>query len=78
MKTNVEILNNYLGLLKNLSSEMKAELIKQLSLSLKKEKDGKEKKFGRSYGAWESKKPASQIIEEIRSSRYFKRQSESL
>jgi len=76
VKANTEILNNYLGLLKNLNPDLKLELIKKLTKSVKKDISPKKNSFEKSFGAWKSKKKSDEIIEEIRSSRNFKREIE--
>ncbi|MCD4737072.1 MAG: hypothetical protein K8R53_13595 [Bacteroidales bacterium] len=78
MKTSAEILNNYLGLLRNLNHDTKLELIKKLVKSIKKDKSSMENCFERSFGALEDKKSADQIIEELKSSRNFTREIESI
>ncbi|MCF8232694.1 MAG: hypothetical protein K9J27_10940 [Bacteroidales bacterium] len=77
MKTNAEILNNYLGLLKNLSQETKLELIEKLAQSIKTGKKEKESRFEKSFGSWNSDKNPDQIINEIKGSRTFNREIES-
>ncbi|MCF8308195.1 MAG: hypothetical protein K9I68_04215 [Bacteroidales bacterium] len=77
MKTNAEILNNYLGLLKNLNQETKLELIEKLAKSIKTGKKEKENRFEKSFGSWKSKKNSEQIINDIKESRTFNREIES-
>lgn len=77
MKTNAEIINSYLGLLKNLNQETKLELIEKLANSIKTGKKEKESRFENSFGSWKSKKSSDQIINEIRGSRTFNREIES-
>jgi len=67
------IVETYLGLLEGLSSESKAELIKNLSESLRSEKKNKERNFYNAFGAFASEKSAEEIISEIKSSRKFKK-----
>lgn len=75
---NIHIIDNYFGLLKNLSPDNKLELITKLSNSLKSSKQEKEKSLNELFGAFKSKKSADQIIDEIHQSRTFNRKTESL
>lgn len=71
--TDKHIIETYSGLLEGLSSESKAELIKSLSKSLKTERENKENRFFKSFGAFVSEKSAEEIIAEIRSGRNFRK-----
>ena len=71
--TDKHIVETYSGLLEGLSSESKAELIENLSKSLKSEKRKKESDFYKSFGAFASEKSAEEIIAGIRSSRKFRK-----
>jgi hypothetical protein len=71
--TDKHIVEIYSGLLEGLSSEGKAELIENLSKSLKTEKKNKESKFYKSFGAFASEKSAEEIIADIKSSRKFRK-----
>jgi hypothetical protein len=71
--TDKHIVEIYSGLLEGLSSEGKAELIENLSKSLKTEKKNKESKFYKSFGAFASGKSAEEIIADIKSSRKFRK-----
>jgi hypothetical protein len=70
--TDKHIVETYSGLFEGLSSLSKIELIESLSKSLKKEKKTKDNLFYKSFGAFSSKKPAEEIIKEIRLSRKFR------
>jgi hypothetical protein len=67
------LIDSYIGLLKNLSLDSKLELISKLSDSLK----GSGKPAGKSlrdlYGAFISKKSADEIITDLRNSRKVNR-----
>jgi hypothetical protein len=76
--TDINIIDNYLGLLNNLSPDRKLELISRLSQSLKSQEKRKEKSIGELFGAFKSDKSAEKIIEEIRQSRTFTRQIEEV
>ena len=74
---NSKIIEGYLHLLSNLSKGIKLELISKLGESVKSDSTDK-KSFQKSFGAFQSKKSADEIIEEIRSSRSFTRQTEKI
>jgi hypothetical protein len=87
MKTagaNANIVEFYLNLLSGLSAEVKLDLISKLSASLKMDfgKKKPEKTEKKSildfYGAIESDLSAEEMVEMIRSARYFNRQVEPL
>jgi len=74
---NTIIVDGYVGLLDNLSTNDKLDLISKLTDSVKSDLTNKKSSFKKSFGAFESKKTAEDIIEEIRNSRVSTRQIES-
>lgn len=76
MKTEINILNNYWGLLNNLNPHIKLSLIEKLLKSLKRDINTKKNDFKKAFGAWESDESAEEIIAQIRASRVFKRNIE--
>ena len=74
---NTTIVDGYVGLLDNLSTNNKLDLITKLTASVKTDLTNKKSSFKKSFGAFDSKKSAEEIIEEIRSSRVSTRQIES-
>lgn len=74
---NTTIVDGYVGLLDNLSTSDKLDLISKLTTSVKSDLKSKKSSFKKSFGAFDSKKTAEQIIEEIRNSRVSTRQIES-
>jgi hypothetical protein len=79
MKTidiNTTLIEGYLQLLDNLSPNNKLDLISKLTLSVKTDISDKKKSFYKAFGAWDSKKSADEIINDIRNSRTFNRQTE--
>jgi len=81
MKTtelNTALLDNYLGLIKNLSPETKLDLIERITKTLKGNLTSKKSSIADAFGAWKSKKSADEIIIELRESRNFNRQIEIL
>ena len=74
---NTTIVDGYVGLLDNLSTNNKLDLISKLSASVKTDLTTKKSSFKKAFGAFESKKSAEEIIDEIRNSRFSTRQIES-
>ena len=74
---NSTIVDGYIGLLDNLSTNNKLDLISKLTASVKTDLTNKKSSFKKSFGAFDSKKSAEDIIEEIRKSRVSTRQIES-
>lgn len=74
---NSTIVDGYVGLLNNLSSSNKLDLISKLTESVKSDLNHKKSTFKKAFGAFESKRSAEEIITEIRDSRVFNRQTES-
>ena len=75
---NTTIVDGYVGLLDNLSTNNKLDLISRLTASVKTDLTNKKSSFRKAFGAFDSKKSAEEIIEEIRNSRVSTRQIESL
>ncbi len=71
--TDKHIVETYSYLFEGLSPSSKIELIESLSKSLKTEKKIKENNFYKSFGAFASGKSAEEIIEDIKSSRKFRK-----
>ena len=71
------IVNGYVGLLDNLSTLNKLDLISKLTASVKIDLTNKKSSFKKAFGAFDSKMSAEEIIEEIRNSRISTRQIES-
>lgn len=76
-KINTTIVDGYVGLLDNLSTNNKLDLISRLTASVKTDLTSKKTLFKKAFGAFDSKKSAEEIIEEIRDSRVSIRQIES-
>ena len=74
---NSTIVDGYVGLLDNLSTSNKLDLISKLTDSVKTDLTNKKSSFKKAFGAFDSKKTAEGIIEEIRDSRVLTRQIES-
>lgn len=72
------IVNGYFELLGNLSLTNKLDLISKLTASVKTDMTSKKSMFKKAFGAFDSKKSAEEIIDDIRSSRVFNREIELL
>jgi hypothetical protein len=68
-KSNTIIVDGYVGLLENLATSNKLDLISKLTDSIKADLTNKKSSFKKAFGAFDSKKSAEEIIEEIRNSR---------
>jgi hypothetical protein len=72
------MVDDYYGLLRNLSKETKLKLIEKLSNSITENTVSENDNFiDKFYGAFKSDKSAEEIIKEIRESRSFNRTIES-
>ena len=68
----------YFGFLQNLNSDSKLDLISKLSQSLKEDKIIPEVTLQSLFGAYKSDETADEIIADIRASRVFHRNIETL
>ena len=66
---NINLIETYFGLLKNLSADSKLELIAKLSNSMKTSKHTKDASLKSLYGAFISKQSADEIINDIKQAR---------
>jgi len=78
LNLNTILIDGYVRLLENLSPNSKLDLISKLTQSVKTDISDKKSSFKKSFGAFESKKSAEELIDEIRSSRSFKRKIEEI
>ncbi|KAF0235824.1 MAG: hypothetical protein FD181_3211 [Prolixibacteraceae bacterium] len=80
MKTgNVNIVDNYWGMIKNLSTDVRLELISRILNSLKSDISvEKTDSWKLLFGAFETSQSADEIIEDLRKSRYTNREIEAL
>ena len=75
----IDMAENIFRMVKNLSTDVKLELISKITDSLKgTKKEAKDDSWKKLFGAWESEESAEEIIEEIRASRHTNRQIEDL
>lgn len=75
---NISLADYYFGFLKNLNSDSKLDLISKLSQSLKETEKKPDFSLQSLFGAYQSDETAEEIIAEIRASRVFNRNTESL
>lgn len=75
---NNRLTDSYLALLKNLSPSNKLDLIAKLTQSVKADMETNDKTFSKSFGAWEGKEDANELVNQIKSSRSFTRKIEEL
>lgn len=80
METNrIDIADNFFSMIKNLSADVKLELISKISNSLKgAKKEIRDDSWKTLFGAWQSDESAEEMIEMIRASRNTNRQIEDL
>ncbi len=78
MKTadmNINLVDSYFTLLKNLSPNNKLELIARLSKSMKTTKAKKDTSWEALFGAWELDVPTDDFVEQLKKDRTFTRKS---
>jgi hypothetical protein len=71
---NYTLLENYLGLITNLSKEFKLKLIEELNTDLARKTTSNNDWIDKLYGAFVSDKSAEETIDEIHASRRFTRE----
>lgn len=74
----ISLADYYFGFLKNLNSDSKLDLISKLSQSLKESETIPEITLDSLFGAYKSAETSEEIIAELRASRVFNRNIESL
>ena len=72
------IVDNYFGMIKNLSADVKLELISRISDSLRKTSNQENDSWKNLFGAFNYEQSAEEIIEDLRKSRFTNRQIEDL
>lgn len=75
---NINLIETYFGMLKNLSPDSKLELISKLSKSMKSEKVTKRNSLDSLYGAFISDQTADELIADIKKARTFNRKRAEL
>ena len=72
------IADNYFGMIKNLSPDVKLELISRISDSLREPSSQENDSWKKLFGAYDSRQTAEEIIDDLEKSRFTKRQIEDL
>ena len=75
---NINLIETYFGMLKNLSPDSKLELISKLFKSMKSEKVAKRNSLDSLYGAFISDQTADELIADIKKARTFNRKRAEL
>ena len=75
---NKTLIDGYLQMLDNLSPSNKLDLISKLTQSVKTDITDRKTSFYQTFGAWESKQSAEEIIDGIYESRTFNHKREEL
>lgn len=78
MEAGNTIVDNYFNVIKNLSPDIRLELISKISDSLRTSKIKKDDSWKSLFGAFVSDESAEEIISHLRNSRYTERQIEDL
>jgi len=78
LSQHISLADYYFGFLKNLNPDSKLDLISKLSQSLKKSDEAPEVSLQSLFGAYKSEDTADEIIEQLRASRVFNRNIETL
>lgn len=72
------IADNYFGMIKNLSPDVKLELISRISDSLREPSIQENDSWKKLFGAYDSKQTAEEIIDDLEKSRFTNRHIENL
>lgn len=72
------IADNYFDMLKNLSPDIKLELISRMSESMRTERTHDKESWKNLFGAFQSEHTAEEIIADLRKYRYVNREIEEL
>ena len=75
---NTKLLENYFGLIRNLSPEIKINLIEKIAKNLEGNISNNKTSIYDAFGGWKSNKSADDIISELRENRNFNREIEQL
>ncbi len=77
---NINIADNYFGMIKNLSPEVRLDLISRISESLKETRINPDtsRSWKSLFGAFDSEQTADEIIMDLRESRYTNRDIEEI
>lgn len=70
---NTKLIESYLSLLKNMSTQNKLDLISKLTNTVKTDIAEEKTEFYKAFGGWDEHESAEELIETIKESRTFNR-----
>jgi len=70
---NTKLIESYLSLLKNMSTQNKLDLISKLTNTVKTDIAQEKTEFYKAFGGWDEHESAEELIETIKESRTFNR-----
>lgn len=70
---NSKLIDSYIGLVKNMSTQNKLDLISKLTQSVKTDIDVEQTEFYKAFGGWDENESAEELIRTIKDSRTFNR-----
>jgi len=70
---NTKLIESYLSLLKNMSTQNKLDLISKLTNTVKTDIAQEKTEFYKAFGGWDKHESAEELIETIKESRTFNR-----
>ena len=70
---NTKLIDSYISLLKNMSTQNKLDLISKLTNTVKKDIEQEKTDFYNAFGGWDEHESAEELIETIKESRTFNR-----
>ena len=75
---NTKLIDSYISLLKNMSTQNKLDLISKLTNTVKTDTEHDKTDFYKAFGGWDEKESAEDLINTIKESRTFNRTIEEL
>ena len=70
---NTKLIDSYISLLKNMSSQNKLDLISKLTKTVKRDDEMAENDFYQAFGGWDENDSAEELIDSIEEARTFNR-----
>ena len=70
---NTKLIDSYISLLKNMSTQNKLDLISRLTNTVKTDLEQEKSDFYKAFGGWDKNESAEDLIQTLRSSRTFNR-----
>ena len=75
---NTKLIDSYIGLLKNMSSQNKLEFMLRLTETVETDIVAEQAMFYKAFGGWDENESADELIRTIKDSRTFNRATEEL